>query len=312
MTTDRGSKAPTDKPTGPTGKPETARERLRQSMVDGVAGLADEHFRHSMANFSRRLGERAADQPPHDPRMAAAERRAALKAYDEARVRRWKTALKATGTVAATLAVTWIVVLIGTPAAPPLSTEPMSPSRMASIVPVPSPSPALPAPPAAAPVDPPAAAVPAPAPAPEPVPEQAPAPSALPVDTASAPDRASDAALVEAAASAAALGPADVKEVQTRLRALGFNPGPIDGHLGRTTQAAIMRYQQDRALPATGKVDEALLEQLRQDPAPQLVAQRPPRPGPRATMAPPRRADPFDDVRAAGNRLGRWLDSLAR
>ena len=286
-------------------------------MVDGVAGPADEHFRHSMASFSRRLGERAAELPPRDPRTAAAERRAALKAYDEARVRRWKTALKATGTVAATLSVTWIVVLIGTPAAPPSSTESTMPSRMASIVPIPTPAqPAQPIQPAAAPVDPSVAAAapsqPEPEAASEPAPQPAPSSSAPPADVASASDTASDRAPAETVASAAALGPAEIREIQTRLRAFGFNPGPIDGHAGRTTQAAIMRYQQGRALPPTGTIDQALLEQLREDPAPQVVAQRPPRPGPRATMAPPRRADPFDDVRAAGNRLGRWLDSLAR
>jgi peptidoglycan hydrolase-like protein with peptidoglycan-binding domain len=114
------------------------------------------------------------------------------------------------------------------------------------------------------------------------------------------------------APSEAALRPQELKEVQGRLRSFGFNPGPADGTPGRMTESAVTRYQQDRGLPQTGKADRQLLEQLRQDPAPQ-VAQRAARPGPRATGAPPqRRSDPFEPVRTAGNRLGRWLDSLVR
>jgi hypothetical protein len=82
------------------------------------------------------------------------------------------------------------------------------------------------------------------------------------------------------------------------------------------TEAAVMHYQQARDQPQTGRVDRELLEQLRQDPAPQVapqVAQRAARPGPRGTSAPaPRRSSPFEPVRQAGDRFGRWLDSLVR
>jgi peptidoglycan hydrolase-like protein with peptidoglycan-binding domain len=78
------------------------------------------------------------------------------------------------------------------------------------------------------------------------------------------------------------------------------------------TESAVMHYQRNRGQPPTGKVDRELLEQLRQDPAPQ-VAQRAPRPVARATASPvPRRSDPFEPVRAAGDRLGQWLQSLVR
>jgi hypothetical protein len=82
------------------------------------------------------------------------------------------------------------------------------------------------------------------------------------------------------------------------------------------TAAAVMRYQQAKGQSQTGTVDRELLEQLRQDPAPQVVqqvAQRAATPGARATRSPgPRRSDPFEPVRAAGNRLGRWLESRLR
>jgi hypothetical protein len=78
------------------------------------------------------------------------------------------------------------------------------------------------------------------------------------------------------------------------------------------TEGAVIRYQQNRGQPQTGKVDRELLEQLRPDPAPQLV-QRAAGPYARPTRSPgPRRSDPFEPIRAAGNRLGQWLDSLAR
>jgi CheY-like chemotaxis protein len=104
----------------------------------------------------------------------------------------------------------------------------------------------------------------------------------------------------------------EAREVQARLRSFGFNPGPVDGAPGAMTEDAIMRYQQSRGQPQSGKVDRELLEQLRQDPAPQIV-QRPA--GPYARPTPslgPRRSDPFAPVRAAGDRLGQWLDSRAR
>jgi peptidoglycan hydrolase-like protein with peptidoglycan-binding domain len=78
------------------------------------------------------------------------------------------------------------------------------------------------------------------------------------------------------------------------------------------TEGAVMHYQQNRGQPQTGKVDRELLEQLRQDPAPQ-VAQPAARPVARATTSPgARRSDPFEPVRTAGNRIGRWLESLTR
>jgi peptidoglycan hydrolase-like protein with peptidoglycan-binding domain len=107
----------------------------------------------------------------------------------------------------------------------------------------------------------------------------------------------------------------EVREVQTRLLSFGFNPGPLDGTAGPMTRGAATRYQQDRGQPQTGMVDRQLLEQLRQDPAPPVaVAQRAAPPGVQhaayARRAQP--SDPFESLRAAGDRLGRWMQSLTR
>jgi peptidoglycan hydrolase-like protein with peptidoglycan-binding domain len=121
---------------------------------------------------------------------------------------------------------------------------------------------------------------------------------------------------VEARPSESPLQGNDVREIQAKLRSFGFNPGPVDGTAGRQTEVAVRRYQQARGQPQTGEIDRRLLEQLRQDPAPpvaQQVVQRGPRPDARANRSPgSRRSDPFEPVRAAGNRVGQWLDSLVR
>jgi len=119
-------------------------------------------------------------------------------------------------------------------------------------------------------------------------------------------------AAIEPAADSTALRIDEVKELQVKLRTFGFNPGAVDGVAGPMTQSAAMRYQQARGQWQTGTVDRELLAQLREDPAPQPVEQtaapepRPPR------AARPRYADPFDSMRTAAQRAGRWLDSLLR
>lgn len=49
-----------------------------------------------------------------------------------------------------------------------------------------------------------------------------------------------------------------VKEVQTKLKAINYDPGPIDGILGRKTLDAITRFQIDHSLPR----EEAITEQF--------------------------------------------------
>jgi hypothetical protein len=77
------------------------------------------------------------------------------------------------------------------------------------------------------------------------------------------------------------------------------------------TEAAILHYQQNRAQAQTGKVDRQLLETLRQDAAPKVVAQRsapPPAPYPSATTPAARSANSaLETIRLAGDRLSRWF-----
>lgn len=58
-----------------------------------------------------------------------------------------------------------------------------------------------------------------------------------------------------------------VRAVQQKLNELGYSAGPADGLMGRGTRAAIIAFQQDRGLAATGVADQTLLFQLRQVPS---------------------------------------------
>jgi len=46
-------------------------------------------------------------------------------------------------------------------------------------------------------------------------------------------------------------------EAEKRLKASGFEPGAVDGILDVHTQTALRRYQADKGLPITGKLDQA-------------------------------------------------------
>jgi membrane-bound lytic murein transglycosylase B len=54
---------------------------------------------------------------------------------------------------------------------------------------------------------------------------------------------------------------------QTNLKALGYDPGSIDGVLGRGTRKALRAYQQAHGLPADGFPTKALLDRLMSDAA---------------------------------------------
>jgi 5-methylcytosine-specific restriction endonuclease McrA len=54
----------------------------------------------------------------------------------------------------------------------------------------------------------------------------------------------------------------DVKQIQTLLALLKYNPGPIDGILGKKTTKAISTFQLDIGVPVTGKIDKNLKSQL--------------------------------------------------
>ncbi|MBD0275666.1 MAG: peptidoglycan-binding protein [Acetobacteraceae bacterium] len=57
-----------------------------------------------------------------------------------------------------------------------------------------------------------------------------------------------------------------VRNVQTRLRALGFYRGQVDGAWGPGTQAAIERFQQGRGLQQTGQINPVTAQAMGLDP----------------------------------------------
>lgn len=58
-----------------------------------------------------------------------------------------------------------------------------------------------------------------------------------------------------------------VKEVQERLISLGYLEGPADGAFGPKTEAAVLAFQKDRGLDATGIVGEATYGALTEEAA---------------------------------------------
>lgn len=85
---------------------------------------------------------------------------------------------------------------------------------------------------------------------------------------AAAPGPASAAAAAPAVPATAAepLSPAAVRNIQARLRSLGFYQESVDGVWGPGTQAAIERFQQGRGLQATGQLTPATAAALGLDP----------------------------------------------
>ena len=261
----------------------------------------------SLAGLSRQLKERVSGQSENDSRMTAEARKAALQAYDLERTRRLKAILKVVGGVALTASITGLVVFIASPFDRPLprANAPAKLAEVVAVAPIPTPSPmSRPAPTSTAvsiPVSEPAVRAPA-------------VVTPAVTQTVLAPALEVEKARPEPDPEQAPLPRADIREIQTKLRAFGFNPGPLDGVAGPATHAAMMHYQQNRELPQTGTIDRQLLEQLRQDPAPEVVApqvvQRPARPA-RASGA-TRSSDPFDPLRTAAQDFERWLQSLGR
>src|SRR5919106_5939240 len=58
------------------------------------------------------------------------------------------------------------------------------------------------------------------------------------------------------------LDPSDTALVQSRLRALGYEVGPIDGIMGPKTRGAIRQFQRQVGMPADGKLNKTLLVHL--------------------------------------------------
>ena len=55
-----------------------------------------------------------------------------------------------------------------------------------------------------------------------------------------------------------------VKQIQLALRNAGYNPGPIDGKIGKQTRQAIKAFQKANGLTPDGKVGRKTWELLRQ------------------------------------------------
>src|SRR6185503_20412207 len=52
------------------------------------------------------------------------------------------------------------------------------------------------------------------------------------------------------------------KDVQELLHALDYAPGPVDGHYGARTKAAVESFERDRGWPASGRISETLRKEL--------------------------------------------------
>jgi His-Xaa-Ser repeat protein HxsA len=57
-------------------------------------------------------------------------------------------------------------------------------------------------------------------------------------------------------------GSETVKQVQTKLKEQGQDPGPADGIMGPKTQAALKEFQKDKGLKETGQLDPQTLSAL--------------------------------------------------
>ena len=69
------------------------------------------------------------------------------------------------------------------------------------------------------------------------------------------------------------IGPAQVAEVQSTLRQLGFNPGRTDGVYGPQTGRAIVDYTTHQGMPTDGAITHSLMSYLRSDLSARIRAQ---------------------------------------
>jgi peptidoglycan hydrolase-like protein with peptidoglycan-binding domain len=68
--------------------------------------------------------------------------------------------------------------------------------------------------------------------------------------------------------SPAPLTPDEIRELQGKLKAAGFDPGAIDGTIGRQTRSAVREYAVARALPNADATRELLVRLKAEAPAP--------------------------------------------
>ena len=89
--------------------------------------------------------------------------------------------------------------------------------------------------------------------------EAKPAPTSVPAPAATTPVAPPAPAVTVAAAPPRPLSRDEIKELQGKLTAAGFTPGPIDGVVGPQTEAALRRYAQARQLAKPEPTQETLL-----------------------------------------------------
>ncbi len=83
-------------------------------------------------------------------------------------------------------------------------------------------------------------------------------------------------ALVAIPATKTAAQSAEVLQAQIELQARGYDPGSLDGFMGRLTRRALRQFQEDIGVPVTGVLDEATIETLTApEPDPQAEPARP-------------------------------------
>jgi peptidoglycan hydrolase-like protein with peptidoglycan-binding domain len=68
--------------------------------------------------------------------------------------------------------------------------------------------------------------------------------------------------------SASSMTSDEIRDLQDRLKAAGFNPGASDGTMGRQTRSAVREYADARSLPNTAATKELLARLKAESPAP--------------------------------------------
>jgi peptidoglycan hydrolase-like protein with peptidoglycan-binding domain len=85
--------------------------------------------------------------------------------------------------------------------------------------------------------------------------------------------------------SSAPLTPDEIRELQGKLKAAGFNPGTIDGFVGRQTRSAMRDYAQARSLPNADATRDLLVRLNAEPPAAVASAPASPQPAPPPPVA---------------------------
>jgi len=197
----------------------------------------DEPFRQSLADLSRQLASRVPIEPPEfDPKLA--DELPAEPEEPARRRRRFRPGLALLALAVGFGGAAIIHAMVGA------VSEPQPPARTVAAVAPPPPSDPAP-PPTVEALEPPKRLT-----------FDPPAPTVAPIVVA-APEPAPPKGKLEGY---------EVMEIQTRLKAAGLDPGPLDGISGGLTASAIKEYQASKGKPQTGKLDRELLSQLRKEP----------------------------------------------